>query len=251
MLQNGNNVNKTNTATIVPGDKTVAGTIIPGSVDVGVHADGVGDSYNITETSNFTILGFKGTAKYTAFTVTSKTPGFSGGGSGTRYVLSEADAAVAHAAALAALTAKITADAKSNLPQGMVLLPGSYTITETSNPNQIYQSDTNQVPVEVDGTFVGIIFNTSELAQKIASLNVTDYDGSPVTIPELGTFTVAISPSTPLTETSTALSITLSLVVELLYGILILQKYLLHSQDQRRAILERSWQVFRMSQHQK
>jgi len=66
----------------VPGTKTENDEIIPGSIDVEVLADYWGDEYNIGS-SDFTISGFKGTAKYTDFYGKSNTA-MSGGSSETK-----------------------------------------------------------------------------------------------------------------------------------------------------------------------
>lgn len=57
----------------VPGAKIQEGKIVASSINVEVTADEPGDSYNIGS-SNFTIPGFKGTAKYAGFYAKSTSP---------------------------------------------------------------------------------------------------------------------------------------------------------------------------------
>ncbi|MBI1957573.1 MAG: hypothetical protein HYS44_03940 [Candidatus Niyogibacteria bacterium] len=60
-------------AVTVPGAKVVEGKIEPSFIEAGVAADQSGDTYNIGIT-DFTIPGFKGSAKYEKFYAKSKTP---------------------------------------------------------------------------------------------------------------------------------------------------------------------------------
>ncbi|MFH1455198.1 MAG: hypothetical protein ABIF22_02675 [bacterium] len=61
---------KTRQSVVVPGIKTVSGVKTPGSVEVEIIADDVGDKYNMKLSDfkgDFTIFGFKGTPKYSKF----------------------------------------------------------------------------------------------------------------------------------------------------------------------------------------
>lgn len=74
---------------VVPGAKVQEGKIIPSTIDVEVSADQPGPDYNIGP-SDFSIPGFKGTAKYTGFYGKSKTP-MSGGETGLVKMVTEED----------------------------------------------------------------------------------------------------------------------------------------------------------------
>lgn len=207
LVTNDGKIYKTDVATVVPGSKTVGGKMVPGSVEVGVHADVAGPSYNIG-LSDFSILGFKGTPKYAKFYARGKTP-ISGGMTGKQYVLSEAEAKIAHEAAFSALTDKLKNDVKGNLPEDALFLPGAYVIKETPGPTT-YSGPSEKVPVEVKGTLIGVLFNRQELTQKIAEANIHNFDKVPVTISELPDFTVDIKNKDTLSETTATLSFALS-----------------------------------------
>jgi hypothetical protein len=57
---------KTLARVVVPGQKTVSGKLVPGEIDVAVAAAEAGEDYNIGP-ATFSIPGFSGTPKYTAF----------------------------------------------------------------------------------------------------------------------------------------------------------------------------------------
>lgn len=74
---------------IVPGMKTINGKKVPGSIEAMVYAEISGDEYNIA-LSDFTIPGFKGTAKFNKFYARSKTQ-ITGGYSGVAPKIKEED----------------------------------------------------------------------------------------------------------------------------------------------------------------
>jgi len=76
-------------AITVPGAEIEEGRIIPSAIDVEVVADEPGESYNIGST-NFTIPGFKGTAKYAGFYAKSRAS-MSGGSTGVVKIVSADD----------------------------------------------------------------------------------------------------------------------------------------------------------------
>lgn len=196
---------KTDVATTIPGTKTEGGKVVPGSVEVGVHADVAGPIYNVG-LSDFTILGFKGTPKYTKIYGRSKTV-ISGGASGVGIALSEADSKVAHEAALGILRDKLIAETKASLPESYILLPGAYTIHEDADSGQTV-ADKNVMIVK--GVMYGILFNEDEISRKIASVAVSQYDGADISIPELNAFTVDLKNKDTITDTTTTVSIAIS-----------------------------------------
>jgi len=80
---------RTTQAITVPGAKIVDGKIVASSIDVAVVADQPGSDYNIGA-GRFSIPGFSGSPKYTAFYGRSD-KGFSGGASGLMKVVSQED----------------------------------------------------------------------------------------------------------------------------------------------------------------
>jgi len=73
----------------IPGTKWQNGKLVPGSLEVTVYADKPGEEYNIGYT-DFTIPGFKGTARYEKFYARSKTP-MAGGAIGIIPIIPEGD----------------------------------------------------------------------------------------------------------------------------------------------------------------
>lgn len=73
----------------IPGAKINEGKIVPSSIEVEVFADEPGEAYNI-DASNFTIPGFKGTAKYAGFYAESNSA-MTGGSTKKVRVVSEED----------------------------------------------------------------------------------------------------------------------------------------------------------------
>ena len=73
----------------IPGAKISEGKIIASSIEVEIFADEPGEDYNI-ESSNFTIPGFRGTAKYAGFYAESNSP-MSGGSTDTIKIVSSDD----------------------------------------------------------------------------------------------------------------------------------------------------------------
>ncbi len=196
---------KTDNALTIPGTKTENGKVIPGSIEVGVHADQPGPTYNIG-LSDFTIFGFKGSPKYTKFYGRSKTQ-ITGGASGPGIALSEADAKIAHEAALTTLKEKLIAQATASLPDSAIMLPGSYVIREDLDSGQVV-GDKNMYTVK--GALYGVLFDEHELAQKIASVAISQYDGGEINIPELKTFTVDIKNKDAITDTTSTVSLGIS-----------------------------------------
>lgn len=196
---------KTDIALTVPGTKTEAGKTVPGSIEVGVHADEAGPTYNLG-LSDFTIVGFKGTSKYDKFYARSKTA-MTGGASGQGLVLSDADQKVAHEAAMAMLKSKLISEAKASLPESTVLLKNSYIIREDPDSGQTV-ADKNVLIVK--GEMFGIIFNELELSQKIASTAINNFDNAPVKIPKLDEFVVEIKNPETIVDTTSTISVSIS-----------------------------------------
>ena len=90
ILSTSGQIYKTDNAIIIPGYTVKNNEIIPGSIEVSITADAVGQIGN-SEMTDFTIPGFKGGPKFDKFFVRSKTS-ISGGVKGLVYSLSEEEA---------------------------------------------------------------------------------------------------------------------------------------------------------------
>ncbi len=196
---------KTDTALTVPGTKIVGGKVTPGQIEASVHADQPGSTYNIA-LSDFNILGFKGTPKYDKMYARSKTI-MSGGASGQGIALSEADARVAHEAALGILRDKLVAEAKASLPESSVLLTGSYVIREDSDSGQTVSGKNVMI---VKGSMYGILFNEAEFSKKIAETSIGQYDGADIFIPKISSLTIDLKNKETISDTTSNISFSVS-----------------------------------------
>ncbi len=129
---------RTMKAVTVPGKTTKSGKVIPGSVEVQVLADNVGESYNI-DMSDFTIPGFKGTAKFDGFYARSKGT-FSGGFSGMKANVSESALTEAKSRLVTKINTYIAKEASVSAPEGTLYIPG-----ELTNPTIIYTQGTSSI----------------------------------------------------------------------------------------------------------
>lgn len=111
-------------AVTVPGAKIVDGKIVPSSIEAAVTADKAGAEYNVPAGTKFTIPGFKGTPKYTAFRGEAKSA-MSGGFFGVRAYPTDDDTKKAKDAIAATLTEGLQAAVGAKVPQGFKVLEGS------------------------------------------------------------------------------------------------------------------------------
>ncbi len=143
--------------------KTISGgKDMPGQLTVTLVADVAGPEGNIP-LSDFTIVAFKGTAKEKLVYGRGKTP-FSGGTSGTVYMLSDDEHKKASDELSANLGSKLKEDMLKQIPEGYVLLPDSMSfIPDTAANTANTPSQTSTVTVSYSGTERGILLKKDEL----------------------------------------------------------------------------------------
>lgn len=152
----------------------------PGSIEVRVYADDVGDSYNIGPTS-FTLPGLAGTSLASKIYARSTAP-MAGGVAGEVPVVSEDDEAEALDAIKNTLVAELTANIESQVPTGYTLLPGAATTTfEVLTPAA---STADMAEVRVRGTLSAVVFPSTALAMAVAQAaeQGIGYQGEPVSL---------------------------------------------------------------------
>jgi hypothetical protein len=122
--------------TVVPGATVVGDKITPSSIEARVIADEPGPEYNIGP-STFSIPGFQGTPKYTAFTAKSSAP-MTGGALGNVKVATEDDIARAREGLSEALSEKLSSKFRQEVPQGLTVLEGAFvdTVTLATEPDE-------------------------------------------------------------------------------------------------------------------
>lgn len=160
----------------VPGKK---GTI-PGSVEAVVYADEAGEKYNVG-LKDFTIPGFKGDPRYTAFTARSKPSApLSGGFSGVMKVVSDADRKAAQTEIEKNLRAELLREAEASLSPDSVFFDNGYLITFNPLPQENLSDD--QVTIREEGTISGFVFDKEALSMFTARALIKDYKNEPILI---------------------------------------------------------------------
>lgn len=196
----------TDTKITVPGKK---GTT-PGQVTVGIHATAGGAEYN-SGPLDFTIFGFKGTPKYTKFTVhtadkTSITGGFTGKGT----AVSPADEEAALTGLKATLQAKLSQKASDQIPAGFILFKDAGVLeTEQASPGTAVATD-GGATITLNGTFYGFLLDEKKLTQKIAEQEISNYDGGEVYIPHMENIGFTLSNKGSALKDATTISFALS-----------------------------------------
>lgn len=172
-------------AASIPGYTKQGGQIVPGSVEAHVVADVPGEAGNV-ENVDFSVPGLSGTAQATRIYARSKTS-ISGGVSGQMYLVPK-DAVDTAATTLGPkLKASLTQKAKAQIPEGYTFFEGA-SVFEAEEPLGSEYSKDPEIPVVVSGTLTIYLINEKSFLQTVASRFVSQYDGSPVTIPELSSF---------------------------------------------------------------
>ncbi len=179
---------KTLTATTVPG-MSKSGT--PGRVQVQIYADAPGADSN-SAPLDFTIIGFKGTAKYAKFYARS-VGNITGGFVGQAPNISTADQTTADDNLKAELQTKLLAQATNQVPPGFILFKNAVFLdADESSITSVSNSD-GSATLSLKGTLYGILFDQQKLTAKIAADTITSYDGSDVYIPNISSLTFALS----------------------------------------------------------
>jgi hypothetical protein len=147
----------------------------PGSVEATVYADSYGTEYNSAAT-DFTIPGFKGSPRYTAFFAHSDGP-LTGGASGDVSLASLSDIN----AAKDELALELAQEVKTNLlkvkQDGYTGLYSAISVQYHDNEDAILQGVSSTYEVTATGYLM--LADTAELATTLAH-QVRDYNGGPV-----------------------------------------------------------------------
>lgn len=168
----------------VPGKTTKGSVTTPGSVTVTVTADQVGDKYNI-DLSDFTIPGFTGEPQYDGIFARSKTP-MTGGFSGTRPIIGNADRAAAIANLNSNLKSELDLAAQSSVPSGYILYPMASRVDYTSLTDTV---SGNKVTINQEASITGFALNVDDIDRTLAASALKGYAGEPITIANLSDLT--------------------------------------------------------------
>lgn len=164
---------------VIPGQKTVDGKKIPGSLEVEAVADAVGAEYNIGLV-DFTIPGFKGSPRYDKFYARSKTP-MTGGASGFVKAVSPADIQKARETLSAGLRDKLFTEVLAQKPKGTVLYKNAAFYSFTDSTDNIADTNNPDAPVKLTmkGSVTAVFFNEEDLSKHIVKLSAVSADVSP------------------------------------------------------------------------
>lgn len=178
---------KTEKQVIVPGMKDD----IPGSVEVNIYGNEGGEEYN-SSPLDFTIVGFKGTSKYTKFYARSKgeiVDGFKG----KVPMISDTDKSSTVRDMKDALQEKLFKKATDQIPDGFILFKNAIFLDiKDSDINVASLPENTQSSLTLSGTLYGFLFNEEKLTQKIIANNTTWNDGGEIFIPNLRNLTFTL-----------------------------------------------------------
>lgn len=165
----------------IPGQsKGTDGQITPGQITVTVFADQPGDKYNLATEVDFSIPGFKGSAKYNTFYAKSKGP-MTGGFIGDRPKVTAEDLAKAKTELEEKLLTSLAKKLGEQVPEGYYLF-GDAVIADFVHQISADSTKSNQAILHVKANGTGILFDKKELASYLAKQQVAGYQGEPVDI---------------------------------------------------------------------
>ena len=171
-------------AVTVPGAKIENGKLTPQGVEVGVVADGAGESYDLG-LSDFTIPGFKGSPKYEKFYGRSKTEiktGVLAGGS-----LSDGDAKELLAKGEGVFEETFRNKIAKDLPEGVFLPNGAYEIESKIESIEALTDDPSAgVKVKIKGTLRGLALKEEELDQFLGDSYLGEGEGDKIYVENRG-----------------------------------------------------------------
>jgi hypothetical protein len=173
-----------NDSVTVPGKKGS----VPGSVEATIVADEAGDTYNVG-LKDFTIPGFKGDPRYSAFYAKSKPSSpLAGGFAGTVKIVAEADMVKAQADIKTKATVELLKQADSQVPEGSLFFSGAQKITCAPQPQENVSA--TEVLVKMECTLLAAYFDKASLSSQLARLKVSGYQNEPVTVKDLPSLTL-------------------------------------------------------------
>lgn len=167
----------------VPGRHAVSGKMVPGSIEVLVYAETVGDEYNIGLT-DFTIPGFKSNAeRFENFYGRSKTP-MTGGKIGREKTVSEEKMLQARARLEGVLTQELLAEATSQVPKTAVFYDTAYRIRFEPVLSGAPVTG-NNVALRERAHLTAFFINREELERVVARNSLEDSGDAAVNVPNL------------------------------------------------------------------
>jgi len=180
------NIYRISDAVSIPGQKTVAGKLVPGTLDVNVTADAAGQVFN-TGNTTFTIPGFKNDPRYSKFTAIVKNS-IVGGYSGTRKKVSTTEVTAKTSDAVVRLKAKIVAETANKLGTSSV---AALTYFEVKDPTQTSTSDTTVITQIISAHIITL--NIEELSKILIEQSGISTDRTMVSVRDFSGITFDVS----------------------------------------------------------
>ncbi len=165
-------------AITVPGVTTKDGVKTPGQITVPVLADKAGAEYNIGP-SEFTIPGFKGDPRYTAFSGRSTGP-MSGGFVGQMRTVSPTDKAKTRAELQDIIRQRIVEKAGQEIPDTALLFADSVQVSFNEGVPISATSSENSVILVEEANLTAIVFDNKKLAHGLAAKLLPGYNGEEI-----------------------------------------------------------------------
>lgn len=187
----------------VPPRKVVSGKTVPGSVEARIQAALPGESYN-SDLTDFTIPGFKGTAKYSQFYGRSKTK-ISGGFMGDRLIASPDALSATRAELKVKLADQLSKKAVESIPDGWVMYKDGTFLDLTENQSSD-ASKKDAVAITENGTLRAVILKLEDILAYAVNHKLKDrgetttykpegFDGMKFSITNRSSFNVGITDS--------------------------------------------------------
>lgn len=154
--------------TVVPGATVEGGQITPSSTDARVTADEAGPEYNIGP-SSFSIPGFQGTPKFTAFTAKSTQP-MTGGAKGTVKIVTAEDVTKAQDGLSDVVAKKLDELFAKQVPQDLKILQDATVENIAVNTDVAAGDHADAVVARAEGTRTVLAFRDEDLRAKTQEL---------------------------------------------------------------------------------
>lgn len=157
-----------NETIVVPGTSVEGGQIKPSSIEAEVTADEAGPEYNIGP-SSFSIPGFQGTPKYTAFTAKS-TKAMTGGAKGVVKVVTADDVAKAQEGLPGAVSKKLADLFSKQVPNDLRILEDAIVENIAVTTDVTTGDRAEQVVAHAEGMRTVIAFRDADIQAKAQAL---------------------------------------------------------------------------------
>ncbi len=195
----------------------------PGSIEAIVTADESGDKYNVG-LKDFTIPGFKGDPRYTAFYARSKNA-LDGGFSGKKKVVVLADYKKAEESIRSKLRIALLEEVKKSTTDDQLFFDKSFTIDFISLPEEPVSG--SLVLVKIEGTLSATVFDKKTFSSYLAAKVIKGYQGDAVTIKDpQSIFFIPKSDFRPATNQSIVFSLSGTPAFEWIYDEMLLKEAL-------------------------